>query len=518
MPYKRGQEIDSLENWVENNPNSIAFARLADYYLQSDDVDRAIQVCERGLQTYPDYSSAYFVLAKCFLVKRQYEDAEKRLKKVLMLDPKFLRAHRRYGDLMQEIGWEKSSEMSYKRVLEIDPLDEETRMEMERLQSQIPDKTDDFVDEASLVEPEPAIAEFGMGTDEALPSESISTEDLIRNQIVETEAVLEGVEQPGEFEEEEDRFTSILDDIFGTKMAEEERREEDARRTIEHAAKIEQEKLLEKDVEDTSLISGVVSPIESESNQKQEPEEEQKTVLPDVESDESLFPESQPMKAPEIPEEFKDTGSSVAEVENPFVGADIDEPFPEPYHDVQEITEPLTKSLFDTVDKGITDFDQIPYDVESEVSIPTPPQEPETITKDEQTLGIDSIDMGESALVDEETEEEELEFGSVLDDMEKVRLGQMTDEAEETQMREELGSIPREKPTDLKADTEPEQDMQQTKKEKIVTPTLGEIFAAQGQYAKAILVFENLHEKDPENQIYLKKIEELKRKMNEALE
>ena len=81
------------------------------------------------------------------------------------------------------------------------------------------------------------------------------------------------------------------------------------------------------------------------------------------------------MKAPEIPEEFKDTGSSVAEVENPFVGADIDEPFPEPYHDVQEITEPLTKSLFDTVDKGITDFDQIPYDVESDVSIPTPPQE-----------------------------------------------------------------------------------------------------------------------------------------------
>ncbi|MFQ5676605.1 MAG: tetratricopeptide repeat protein, partial [bacterium] len=52
--------------------------------------------------------------------------------------------------------------------------------------------------------------------------------------------------------------------------------------------------------------------------------------------------------------------------------------------------------------------------------------------------------------------------------------------------------------------------------DKIVTPTLGEIYAAQGQFAKAIDVFETLRKKHPDNDFYLKKIDLLKRKLAEA--
>ncbi len=52
--------------------------------------------------------------------------------------------------------------------------------------------------------------------------------------------------------------------------------------------------------------------------------------------------------------------------------------------------------------------------------------------------------------------------------------------------------------------------------DKIVTPTLGEIYAAQGQYSKAIDVFENLLKKHPENGFYLKKIDHLKQKLAEV--
>ncbi|MFQ5824439.1 MAG: tetratricopeptide repeat protein [bacterium] len=52
--------------------------------------------------------------------------------------------------------------------------------------------------------------------------------------------------------------------------------------------------------------------------------------------------------------------------------------------------------------------------------------------------------------------------------------------------------------------------------EKIVTPTLGEIYAAQGQYAKAIDVFERLLKKHPENEVYAQKIEMLKQKLAES--
>ncbi len=52
--------------------------------------------------------------------------------------------------------------------------------------------------------------------------------------------------------------------------------------------------------------------------------------------------------------------------------------------------------------------------------------------------------------------------------------------------------------------------------EKIVTPTLGEIYAAQGQYAKAISVFELLLKKHPDNEVFFQKIEILKRKLEES--
>ena len=53
-------------------------------------------------------------------------------------------------------------------------------------------------------------------------------------------------------------------------------------------------------------------------------------------------------------------------------------------------------------------------------------------------------------------------------------------------------------------------------REKIVTPTLGEIYAAQGQYAKAMNVFELLLKKDPANSNYSQKISFLKKKMEES--
>ncbi len=54
------------------------------------------------------------------------------------------------------------------------------------------------------------------------------------------------------------------------------------------------------------------------------------------------------------------------------------------------------------------------------------------------------------------------------------------------------------------------------KKTKIMTPTLGEIYAAQGQFDKAIKVYENLLEKAPDNKHYQGKIEELKKKLKDA--
>ena len=52
---------------------------------------------------------------------------------------------------------------------------------------------------------------------------------------------------------------------------------------------------------------------------------------------------------------------------------------------------------------------------------------------------------------------------------------------------------------------------------KIVTPTLGEIYAAQGQFSKAIEIYEELLSQNPGEIKYRNKIDELKQKLNESL-
>lgn len=60
-----------------------------------------------------------------------------------------------------------------------------------------------------------------------------------------------------------------------------------------------------------------------------------------------------------------------------------------------------------------------------------------------------------------------------------------------------------------------EEESDDKPKEKFVTPTLGEIYAAQGQYVKAIGVFEMLLKKNPENQWYRTKLDYLRKRLDE---
>ena len=64
----------------------------------------------------------------------------------------------------------------------------------------------------------------------------------------------------------------------------------------------------------------------------------------------------------------------------------------------------------------------------------------------------------------------------------------------------------------------PDKESQINEKEKIVTPTLGEIYAAQHQYSKAISVYELLMKKDPDNETYKQKIDYLYKKLEESRE
>ncbi|GAK52391.1 hypothetical protein U14_03642 [Candidatus Moduliflexus flocculans] len=75
---------------------------------------------------------------------------------------------------------------------------------------------------------------------------------------------------------------------------------------------------------------------------------------------------------------------------------------------------------------------------------------------------------------------------------------------------------PKVEPPSADIEEETTEFTEKKRKEKIVTPTLGEIYAAQGQYAKAIGVFEILRKKEPNNPAYIEKIRYLKKKLEES--
>lgn len=127
------EDIKFLENKLEKNPESILFARLADAYLQADRIEEAIELCEDGIKKHPFYVTGHYILAKIYLKKKLFDQAEKELKRVLLFDPKFIAAHRDYGELMSHIGWNNTCEMSYEEIVQIDPFNEKAKKRYKEL-------------------------------------------------------------------------------------------------------------------------------------------------------------------------------------------------------------------------------------------------------------------------------------------------------------------------------------------------------------------------------------------------
>lgn len=375
-------EIKFLEGKLEQNPDSILFARLADAYLQADRADEAIELCENSIKKHPFYVTGHYILGKCYLKKKLFDQAERELKRVLLFDPKHLAAHRDYGELMAQIGWNNSCETSYQEILAIDPLNENARRRLAELRQQ------------------------------ALPNrEHVPVE--------EKERTLKEVEEIG------DTGLSGIPSVF----------EEEPAAAPESLAEAE------------FPIPPKTREYFTEIDDQLEEEQANLDLLEDI---------------------FRDDAASDLILER-----DASEESPAP-----------KKSQFEEK------FDII------EPTFGIPETSPQDIINEMGTEEFDGFDEGE--LNELLAEEKPTVPPSIAPEFPPRPVA------------------PSEKAPPSKAEKHPEAEADPRKKEKIVTPTLGEIYAAQQQYAKAIGVYEILRKKDPNNEIYKKKIEYLQKKLEES--
>lgn len=467
-------EIQWLKNKVNKSKSSFLMARLADRYLEVQEVGKALEYAQKAVDKHPNYPTAHFVLAKCFYQNSDYDKSENEVRDTLLLDPTYLGALKLQSELETRVSNFKAVHKTYQKILTFDPLNRDiteklelvdTTESQEETGSGWSAKDSDFTKEfeekessgfddteqtSTLANEEDLFSTFEMDessknnkTLESEQDEAFETKDFTQEDDFSFEATAQedtsimdeaeklDLDQPG-FEEEESHFTELLDDIFSPNLNEEEQREQSDR-----------ESLTEQESESMDSFGFEEDLFKDESEEDISPEEK---ILKDAGNEDFDFPGVLSMMDEDEDEE---------EPYNPFENADLDE---------SDDEQKESKNTFESDEDSMNDF--------------------------LASLDINDPSAGtqtHSSNVQEESDQDESESDQILKDD---------------------GAAGQEKP-ELTEDVD---------SESFVTPTLGEIYAAQGQYAKAIEVFKTLIKKNPKNEWYQSKIDFLQKKLDESEE
>lgn len=71
----------------QDDPGSIAFVPMAEYFLLYNMVDEALAVCRRGLERHPRLVSGHLALAKVHMKRGNWEEAEEAVRAALSIMP-----------------------------------------------------------------------------------------------------------------------------------------------------------------------------------------------------------------------------------------------------------------------------------------------------------------------------------------------------------------------------------------------------------------------------------------------
>lgn len=141
---------DDLQNLIERYNrarDSRLFAPLADAYRKNGDIDKAIEVLERGLEKMPQYASAHVILAKCYYDKGATERAKAEFRRVLELDAENLVALKFMGDILLAEDKRSDAAECYRKLLAVDPTNAEVARALKEMEASFVVKEIDLANE-----------------------------------------------------------------------------------------------------------------------------------------------------------------------------------------------------------------------------------------------------------------------------------------------------------------------------------------------------------------------------------
>jgi tetratricopeptide (TPR) repeat protein len=98
------EAIRRHEERLARDPESLAFAQLADLYRKAGRTADAIGLCRDGLRRWPHYTTARLILAKTLLAEGQLEPALAEVDAILQTSPKDVQCHRLAAEVHRRAG------------------------------------------------------------------------------------------------------------------------------------------------------------------------------------------------------------------------------------------------------------------------------------------------------------------------------------------------------------------------------------------------------------------------------
>jgi tetratricopeptide (TPR) repeat protein len=135
MPLYDAAAIEKYRELLKKDPNSQAFAPLADAYRELGQYDVAEKFVRDGLRKHPQFAGGYVVLGKILKDRSRFEEALRAFKKAVDIAPENLLSHQLIGDVYLELKQPREALKSYKMVLFLNPHSAKAKKITEKLES-----------------------------------------------------------------------------------------------------------------------------------------------------------------------------------------------------------------------------------------------------------------------------------------------------------------------------------------------------------------------------------------------
>ena len=127
-------DIEKYEKQLLDDPKSRVFVPLSDCYRRLGRYDEAITVAKQGLEVHPNYFGAKVALARSYFENGEIEPAKGLLESILTFAPDNLLATRILSQIYVLEGHKEKAIPCLKRLLALEPQDEQAKAQLEALE------------------------------------------------------------------------------------------------------------------------------------------------------------------------------------------------------------------------------------------------------------------------------------------------------------------------------------------------------------------------------------------------